>query len=174
MQDCNLVEYDATLATKGPTRTGAVFNSATNGKSAAGALDAGCRLYVNSNQGYGALSLLDSKANTLWTTAHFINPVADTLHPAASLHQGYRLYSENGLYWLTLQVRPWHHVCMGMCVCWVRAQAPASHSFPRPDHLHHGVRRLMAMWWSTLPREAHRSLPPRATSPTPHHCTPSA
>ena len=112
MQDCNLVEYDATLATKGPTYTGSTFSTGTYGKSAAGALDPGCRLYVISNQGYGALHLLDSRGNTLWSTAGVANPVADTLYPGRALYQGYRLYSQNGLYWLTVQVR-----ARTLCAC---------------------------------------------------------
>ena len=106
VQDCNLVEYDATLGTKGPSQAGAVFSTGTSGKSAMGVLDAGCQLFVISNSGSGSLYLQDGKSNVLFTTAGVANPVADTLYPGAPLHQGYRLYSANGLYYLTLQVCP--------------------------------------------------------------------
>ena len=104
VQDCNLVEYDASLATGGPSVAGAVYTSFTNGRSAVGYLDPGCQLSVRNSGGTGLMTILDSRGNTIFSTSGFVNPVSDTLYPGTPLHQGQRLYSQNGLYYLTVQV----------------------------------------------------------------------
>lgn len=118
VQDCNIVEYDATLTTKFANNGATAFwASGTYGKSTVGAYDAGCKLYVVSNAGYGALYLNDGKGVNLWGTGGVVIPVADTLNYGSALHQGGRLYSANGLYYVTVQARPLpvharRHVCM--------------------------------------------------------------
>ena len=112
-----MVEYDATLTTRFANNGATAFwASGTYGKSTVGAFDAGCKLYVVSNAGYGALYLNDGKGVNIWSTAGVVNPVADTLYYGSPLHQGQRLYSQNGLYYVTLQARP-AMACARPCAC---------------------------------------------------------
>ena len=99
-QDCNLVEYDATLATTGPSVAGAVYSSRSNGRSSVAYHDPGCQLLVQNS----VVSIVDGRGTTISSTSGFSNPVTDTLYPGTPLYQGQRLYSQNGLYFLTVQV----------------------------------------------------------------------
>ncbi len=101
MQDCNFVMYDNTLPARGPSYYDAVYATGTSGRSALGGLDAGCQVYIQD----GLFRIVDSRGNTIFNTYGSVNPVADTLNYGSSLHQGQSLYSQNGLYYLELQVR---------------------------------------------------------------------
>ena len=111
------MEYDASLATRGPSVAGAVYSTGTNGKSHVAYHDPCCQLFVTDSGGVGLVTILDGASNVLFSTGGFQNPVADTLYPGTALHQTQRLYSQNGLYWLTVQVRPLSWPISGALAC---------------------------------------------------------
>ena len=97
-QDCNLVVYNGTYLTQGPSSQWAAYQTQTAGKGTPL-----CRAFVSSAAG-GYWTILDANGATVFTSFGTAQPVVDTLPSGGTLAQGVDLFSANGLYYLVAQV----------------------------------------------------------------------
>ena len=92
--------FNGTYLTQGPSGNWAVYGTQTSGKGTPL-----CTAYVSSGGPAGYWTILDAKQATLFTTIGTTQPVVDSIPSGGTLAQNVNLYSANGYWYLTAQVR---------------------------------------------------------------------